>query len=1489
MLLKFKDIDSYAFAIAEEKRLSQSQVLKYIESGLIIDYTKEDGNYITSDTKINNIDVDKLLEYNSYTIDELANKLNYGSSEIERAVNANVLKFKHYCYDDLGQYTVLIKNEDFEKLANDLPKLLDKAYEIELEREIFFTAPLLKQEEDEKTVEGFNDNNENDIQSFDIQDSEDKSSKRTTVKKNRKKNHSDNSNSSDDKQILFENHASYQGEYYNHANNYSSEPQKYAAFSGVSEDNGFKNDNNYVYNETPQSSYYQMTHSQDNNNPENGPHYTSNQLNHIYNVAQEDYARKNAQVYYDGVPVVSVSVSHNDTDFKIELNNPFEIRMFCDNIQSTQSEVLNAGNKNIDNSKNSEFAQQAETPSISYDKSGISKEKPNHGDLSPSRVQPSKNVIDYSIYSFNKNNESSQVHRNNFETVSDNPLEYKSNIATQKNNQPTIIMHLDNGKNIFLDEHTYKNIKYNDYNKNDFTTNNTLVANEIAKITDEKNRTGRFFSIDDVDDFSYSGTFQNHQSNEPANPLSYDKKYNAQTNSSEETKEMEHKTNTTQKNNNKTSYTVSNDDKTDSQDAALFNTNDSMYINSRMHERGSSAIAQIARTTFDKDIDPVQGAKLINQVTKYFRVSYSGHLAKCEAKNLIKFYEANNRVGILADDIKKSGIEKSFINNILRDSKGEYKKHLSHKDYQSLRTELAKKFSQSNMSLRSLENHNIPELENMLSELKSKNTGQLNLEERQLSLYVNLRKMEDASKHYNSKSMSLVERTSGLVMQFSRNAEFVQGFNLVSPYLNMFKKISRYTKKRIRTINQSIVTKTPVIKDIHEKKETRRLQQKEDKLNKKRTRQENRRKLKRQRQNKKRLTKEEKYHKKTGKNYKVATAKKRAKKARSIQKKRVKVSVRGKNHLKKAEYYREKRLKITRASRKFKAAKNVVTGDTTDRLNASGSLFVKLIKKLAGTIGAPAAAMISLVFLLLFLVVANGSTIITTIDSIIPDFDLPDEDDENKNMTYIQSAVNELIQKDQNWKNELNNLNTNVYEVNKKNEVQGGQDPITGVQTKITSFSGNPKIYFFNAKANSLIKNANQKNETVSLDDFKGFAQIPFRTNAKDIVSCGGQYKLLTDCSVSEFKEYVYQLWDFSHVYTTGISDVVPCPKQNCNIKTVPCYDKKILNSRKDFNGKNYSFLNNIGGAEGCITYYCNDKTSYDKAVFKKENVKATHSEKIKGCKSLKYDYEFNTYCKWQTQWNPSKLSDTIDIDMVQGVTDEIKQGYSINGSYQDEAKNKNDIIGSIDECSFSSKIYNNRKIKKEAVLNECINHNITLVMIDKKPVLREWNNKNYWVGYHSNMSLFNSSLEPIDGYFLVEPSDLNKSDDGYILNVATYQNNPIWFYACQGHTAKSRTFFCCTGHNGCTGHNINYCLGHCSLEIYASISGVTEDEITCKSIKNTILGVDNDNYLNKIGKYDKSWSGFDDNDLDSVMNKYNTDWEDLYNISSDTFIITNK
>lgn len=711
-----------------------------------------------------------------------------------------------------------------------------------------------------------------------------------------------------------------------------------------------------------------------------------------------------------------------------------------------------------------------------------------------------------------------------------------------------------------------------------------------------------------------------------------------------------------------------------------------------------------------------------------------------------------------------------------------------------------------------------------------------------------------------------------------REVEAYQGMKLMTKYVRAIYMGAKYlhkankciAKKLVRYDNPVKVKKRELKKEAKEQKIKAKKQKKRDKRQAKK----NKRQVNRKKRSDKRWVKH------TGK------TKQAWKNAASDAMKNTKLFKGGKSiagKIRKSKFAKGTKVFGSGAKKTFgtlSKAGGFVFGAVGNILSLPAKIKRYIMIGLAGMMLVPVIICLLGAFILIAVSKLTGSEVVTL-------------DSNGNEISYVESEVNLMINKDNEYLKELKDVpqNTSVEDANNGEELYTAEDPFTGQKEKITGTSNMSASYFYyNALAWLVItKEAFKPEDLKKLPDSAKLNG--YRTNAKDIIASANVYANTIDKEVEQDEDgtisndsiinsFCQQLFDHTHAYNVSVSDEMQyCAGKDCKKNTVDCRAVSSLSEKKDFKGNSYDF-----NVESCnLTYYCNDETTWLGITFFEKSSKKTPNPL--GCKqeSKELKNEKTIYCPWSVH---SGESDKMSLNIPAGAKSNTVYSY----------KGDSVILGdSLEQCP-DYEAYTNSYLDADSVKTGIANGNLKLVESNGQLVTSS--NGRYLL-YVPNLQEYavlshEADVKTADGYILINKSFVDSTKKKLKANSSgTYSDSNgtfTWAYDCQGHKIDQYTCNYCKGHSGCKGHELSYCLGHYSLNVYVCIAGITESEVDAEDEEpadaSSLFTVDNLFFNKNEGTYDSEWSGFETDDLEWAVMCMDADWKDSYDIPDSKFVL---
>ena len=812
-----------------------------------------------------------------------------------------------------------------------------------------------------------------------------------------------------------------------------------------------------------------------------------------------------------------------------------------------------------------------------------------------------------------------------------------------------------------------------------------------------------------------------------------------------------------------------------------------------------------------------------------------GTLKRAELKSYEKVFRANNELGNIDHALRNAGVK----GDILKNRNGKYKKQLSDKEVKYLMNQLREKFKGANLGNADLGKMSDKELKNLLRKLSGK-------DHEIVKCYADLKNIAQL----RGSQIGLVKRTRKLLDIFGNalnGADFYEGIVLSSRYAGLTMRMVKYGAASVQWTARKVVRPYGRMVDRREARKAQAV----------RARQGHRIEKKARRKTKRRVARH-----------------------RRLDRLSVRLTGQSVAGLK-------MQLSTTRVGRGVGAVRGKlkpVMKIKKQAFGAAAKVFGKTFNLVGKFFSAPRKIALWLlvalakVFLILVVITLMSAAVLSALN-VIPESDNIMDDGK----TVVLASADSLLANDNAWYRGLMEIRneTTPEEANDGNKVYGGRDPFSGQRYEITSFSGEPVYKYYDGRGFAYI--AGKGGKVLDKDALSRLPQINLYSNAKAIMSAAAVYRHEVDIGDQDYIDFCGQLWNHTHAYKSAIGSVYMC--SGCKSRNIACYKKGEYNAYTNALGDHYNFLpgiSNAAAAGGCYTYYCNNQSSCQAAVHKKDNTRVTYSDADKGCKTKRYANNFMAYCSFS-----GKTSDNPKITDCPNVSNEIKAAYHANGSYRDiPLEQDNKAATDFDECTHARDFHIGDGIAKSAADAACARNEIVIVKKDGVKVERTYQGRKFWLGYCPDMSALGTQKQ-CGGYFLVGRSSANLTGNGSLAtNIYASAGQAVWFYECQGHVMKERRFSYCLGHAGCKGHNVAYCLGHCNLEVYASIAGLNDDELENEAVKDNLFAADNYFFAGRDGTYSPDWEGYSDDHVGHALMILDNDWDDLYGLPDSKFVI---
>ncbi len=1608
MLLRYRNFESFAYAISEKTSLSQPQAELYINVGLIRGYARENGAYLISDEKIRGIDTERLLQHKPYTVETLAGELGTEPVNINRIISHGILKTP---YQSGNIY--LFTDAEVEKIKADLPDLLSRAYDAEQMEEDELEKELGEMPESQTATEkpqtepdGITEKSEPWQELEMSEEPDDQKPKRRARQKKHTSSpaviHYEKTNGptetispGPENSYNKENYgvtpyrdgaAPYRNEHtfertdthpeetrYDDGSKYEDRtPQQEKYDNGPSQqercdnrqgyDDGARyNPNNPQYTQTTASEYDLSRFRQDSDTikvdstsqnshaPEKdiaASEYNPGQFRQDSDTVKADSTSRMDHRAPEGTDTayhptdkqdstVSGSIPYtekqhrgetDDTAFPghkeqpprdtrdkstVPHNSETEdairaVRRDSDTISAeysqTQDEAVNpvadktkgmVDPRSVTDSTDAAHHQHSEKTSAKnkepfYDSGCDTSSWKYHNShiISYAIEQPVLQYQDIPVAYISRNEEfkeawmqeakpvSAETHdpiqmANLYHTLSESPEQIKAGQYT---------LHLTNGEEIAVTEET---IQKTTKSENLPEADGSLVSSEQAAYVDMKGNRTRVYGISDMDEFTTSSTSASERTK--PGPYIPSAKGVKTTITGETTPKGEHSPGADDRASSDAKPSPAGPakkrqvNKKDARRAVLGSdkrSTDSVkgpagYPSEPQNHAGQegdvfhikkkkkmdqSAFAEMGAMAFRQSFSGANayaGYRTVARYAGWIDPTASRLIKKAEFKAYKVSFKANNKLGNVEHSLRNAGVK----TNVLKNKKGKYKRKLSNQEIKYLMNELNTKFMAANIGSVDLGHMNDKELKNLMKTLSGK-------DKEIVKGYIEMKKMAGLKKELGKlkkRSRRKLLRLFGNVME---GTDFYDGMIVASRYGSLSIRMIEYGARTKRWVQK----KAAKIVKPYGRHLDKRAAKKEAKVNAR---------VKRKLQKKR-----------------VRQFRRRKKRAERID--RISKRLTGKSAAQLRSSFQS--TKVGKGISKVRGKLSPVMKIKRQATGVVSKIFGKTFGIVGKVLSAPrklamwALALIAPLFLICVLVTVAAAAVIAAFN-VIPEGDSKMPGGE----TLVANAATVCVDKDNKWYREIRGLEheTTPKEANGGQAVMGGYDPFAGEQHEIAEFSGETVYKYYDGKAFSYISGKEEevdiKKDDGTIDKeklkeaLKLIPQINLYSNGKAVMSAAAVYRQETDIDNQEYVDFCKQLWDHSHAYQTAIGDVYMC--EGCKQANIACYKKAEYNAYTNAYGENYNFLPVISdetAANGCYTFYCNDANSYNTAVHKKGDVAATHDKDDKGCKTKTYNTEYTIYCGFSRH-----TSDNPGIGDCAGVTENMKENYYVHGFYRDvDAEGCGAHGADYSNCKFAKNFHKGDGITSASLNDVCASYQVILVKNGNTKQEVTYNDHSYWIGYCSNLGDLGAGKN-YDGYILVSKSNANLSADGnYVMTPYLSEGKPVWFYECQGHEMKKRVFSWCPGHNGCIGHDVKYCLGHCALEVYASIAGLSEDEVKKEEAKYNILEADNFFFNDGDGAYDSEWGGYEDEHCSWAAMILDNDWEDMYDLPDDTFMI---
>lgn len=532
--------------------------------------------------------------------------------------------------------------------------------------------------------------------------------------------------------------------------------------------------------------------------------------------------------------------------------------------------------------------------------------------------------------------------------------------------------------------------------------------------------------------------------------------------------------------------------------------------------------------------------------------------------------------------------------------------------------------------------------------------------------------------------------------------------------------------------------------------------------------------------------------------------------------------------------------------------------------------------------------------LILIMIPVLGMAAIVSVLDLLP---TSPASEKYNNKPAIEVVADKIKEKDEAWFQSLQDATAHISAetANGGKKVYGGDDPLTGNRIELVVDDKTKTVYkFYNGFMFDIIDTHSSSFDKNKLNDENSIA--PY-SSLQAIACAGNIYRNNTGCNEDEYIEYCMQLYDHTHKFQTGVGNPHFCPAGDCKKVTIQCTDENTIEQiKKSHTAKYYEdkeknenctyayLVNNLEknnhDGKGCTTYYCTEKNT------------VAHAKK---CEPIEYKGEenngFTAFCDFTQSCENKK---NITYKGIPGVNErDFEKDHDGDGKpdgyYEDTADtSSNSVPGTnYEDCSYAKDIVTSG-ISAEQAKNALEEGKITLTT-----KTRMYQEKEYYLGYCDDLYSLTTDQSKVDGYFLLVRKRNAKGKYEYSIATEEGSGKPMYFVACQGHFVKKRVFYYCQGkHYGCNGHEIAYCPGHITLEIYACIAGYDSQEAKINKAENNILYADNTYYKDSskikdpnIAWYNKKWTGFKNSDCSWIESMLGVDWMQNYHIAPENYI----
>lgn len=1473
MLFKYRDLDAFAYAISERTRLSQPQAELYIGAGLLTGYAKDHGQFIISDDKLAAINGDALLRYKPYTLEALAERLGYEEIDVRRVLSQGLLPSVH----SSGRM-YLCTDEEITALKQKFPELMERAYDLEQKAEqeeegLLGSRQLgsegcLNQENEGKEQEETSWHHESgqggaepdilqELQGEDAGDGPDGAGKRAKKAKRQMRrrindgepeSHAvDNLHASDweAKERLVENMDMESSNGLNDMSRHPGNPYKEYADD--------QNQSSFAMQSTGrivEASPYLGKAGDAGRQPDS--HAASFQpldysdIGRDYGNAVIDSMKPNDGEggKYEGSCFHGASGEAAPGAYRQMQEGQGHACESPVPRASLQSDAYGKGTMPYDGYGHSHAWESTGRPSGGAMASGdlrveqrTASEIGREDGLAGVR-QDSDTIISHAERNATlfygdeavryvsrecKNQDGSPISVETHHPIQFDNMYHQMMDCPEKLRSEKYALHLANGERIPITEDVVHEIKSKPIPMSD---SQELAHYEQSAFVDAEGRKTRIFSVAGAEDFSVSSTANNEARKQTGHsPLP----------GNPQKRESDHEDAHPVRNGR--ILPAERKDGQDKREESERGNADVFRVSQkkRMDRDVFSTIGSMAFRQSFGGLGAYAGYRTVKRYVGWVDPVTMGVLKRGELKAYEKVFRANNQLGNMEHALRNAGVK----GDVLKNGKGKYKKRLSNQEVGYLMNQLREKFKGANLGNADLGKMSDGELKKLLKKLSGKDRDIV-------KCYAELRNISKLRKG----QIGLARKAGKLLDVFGNalhGADFYDGMMLASRYAGLTRRMVKYGVSAAQWAARKVVRPYGRMADRRAVRKRQTIQARQNRKVGKKIRRQARRRV-----------------------------------ARRHRLDRLSISLTGKDigSLK-------VRLDATKVGRGIGAVRGKLKPVMKVRKQAFGAVakvFGKAFNFIGKIFSAPRKIALWLlgalvpVFLIIVVITLLSAAILSALN-VIPESDNIMDDGK----TVAVASADSLLEKDHAWYRELMAVRNEETpeEANDGNKVYGGQDPFSGHRYEISSFSGDPVYKYYDGRGFAHI--AEKGGKTFDKDALSLLPQINLYSNAKAIMSAAAAYRDEVDIEDQDYIDFCGQLWDHSHAYKSAIGNVYMC--SGCKSRNIACFDKNEYNAHVNATGGHYNFLpsiSNAAAAKGCLTYYCNDRESCQEAVHKKHDAGTTYDKADKGCQVKKYSRNFMAYCGFS-----GKTSENPKITDCPNVTNEIKEAYNANGSYRDIPLAEGDKAASdFDGCSHARDFHVGDGIGKPEVDAACARNEIVIVKKRGEKVERMYNGRKFWLGYCPDMGTLGAGKQ-CGGYFLIGRNAANlKGSETLAASAYAPGGNPIWFYECQGHEMKERRFSYCMGHAGCRGHDVTYCLGHCNLEVYASIAGLSDDEMEGETAEDNLFGADNYFFAEGDGAYSPDWKGFSDDHVGLAAMILDNDWEDLYGLPDSKFSI---